>query len=91
MNPRKQSRLITRSILVLSAGGYRCTRLHGEFGQFDIVAVSSTDVLLCKACEGKPPWTGAIAELQAVPGPPNCRKALHIWRSEDELPAYVEL
>lgn len=88
MSNEKLHRHTQRSIQVLKASGYACSPC--DLGGFDLVAISSADLVLCKVCEGKPPWAGAIAELQAIPAPSNCRKALHVWKSDD-LPDYVEL
>lgn len=89
MNPRKLTLLVHRSMAVLNAAGYSCSPTN--LGGFDLVAISSTDLVLCKVCQGKPPWAGAIADLQAVPGPGNCRKLIHVWSKRNRLPDVTEI
>ena len=89
-NPLKQSHLIARSIEVLNAAGYQCSRLDGAFGQFDLIALSSTDVLLVRVCQDKIPFAAYLDDLKAITAPPNSRKGLHVWKADD-LPDFVEL
>ena len=89
-NPRKQSHLIARSIAVLQSAGYAASPVNGAFGQFDIIALSSTDVLLVRVCQDKIPFAAYLDDLKAITAPPNSRKGLHVWKSDD-LPDFVEL
>jgi len=88
----KLARDISRSIQVLEGSGYRCIRISGgAFGEFDIIGLSSTDVMLCKSCRGKPPWAGTIAELRHVIAPPNTRRMVHRWLPRARLPQVIVL
>jgi hypothetical protein len=89
MTNRKFHRDVRRSIEVLQAMGY--TAAPASIGGFDIVGLSSTDCTLVKVCQGKPPWAGAIAELQAVTAPPNTKKLVHRWPRRSRLPQTIEL
>lgn len=80
-----------RSRLILEASGYRVTRAAGSLGDWDLIGVSVTDVVLvqCKTRD----WPGAL-ERQALaefPAPPNARKLLHRWRDRQRLPDVQEL
>jgi hypothetical protein len=64
-----------RSIQVLEAAGYACTRAAASLGAWDIIEVGSTDIVLCQVKTRD--WPGT---LKAFPAPGNCHKLLHRWR-----------
>ena len=87
----KGNRSEHKSIKLLEAAGYRCTRAAASLGVFDVVAISRTDILLvqCKTNE----WPRAI-ELEAIrlfPAPPNCRKLIHRWKDRQPMPDVKEV
>ena len=83
---RKGSRNEHRSIAILEAAGYRCTRSAGSLGEWDIVAIGSTDVVLCQVKTRD--WPGAVEmeTLQRFPAPSNSRKLIHRWRDRQRVP-----
>ena len=80
-----------RSMAVLEAAGYRCTRSAASLGEWDIVGVGSTDVVLvqCKTRD----WPGVVETetLRLFTVPPNTRKLIHRWRDRQRLPDTKEL
>ena len=80
-----------RSMAVLEAAGYRCTRSAASLGEWDLVAISSKDILLVQCKTNR--WPSAI-ELEAMenfPAPANARKLVHRWRDRKRLPDVREL
>jgi Holliday junction resolvase len=80
-----------RSIALLEAAGYACTRAAASLGAWDIIGIGSTDVVLCQVKTRDWPGTVEIETLQGFPSPPNCRKLLHRWRDRQKLPDVKEL
>jgi Holliday junction resolvase len=83
---RKGSRNEHRSIQLLEASGYKCTRSSASLGVFDIIGVSSTDIILCQVKTRD--WPGAV-EMEALrlfETPDNCKKLIHRWRDRVRVP-----
>jgi hypothetical protein len=80
-----------RSIAILEAAGYRCTRSAASLGDWDIVGIGSTDVVLVQVRTRD--WPGLLerAALREFQVPPNCRKLLHRWRPRAKVPDLQEL
>ncbi len=75
-----------RSIKILEAAGYECTRAAGSLGAWDIVGIGSTDVVLVQVKTRD--WPGSV-EMETLLGfvlPPNCRRLVHRWRDRRRLP-----
>jgi Holliday junction resolvase len=88
---RKGSRNEHRSMALLEAAGYRCTRSAASLGEWDIVGISKTDTVLvqCKTRD----WPGAL-EMRALMDfevHERCRKLVHRWRDRQRLPDVREL
>ena len=80
-----------RSRSVLESLGYRVTRSAASLGEWDLVAISSKDILLVQCKTNR--WPSAI-ELEAMenfPAPPNARKLVHRWRDRKRLPDVKEI
>jgi hypothetical protein len=80
-----------RSIALLEAAGYRCTRSAGSLGEWDIVGIGSTDVVLCQVKTRDWPGTAEMETLKLFPAPANCRKLVHRWRDRQRLPDVREI
>ena len=80
-----------RSIALLEAAGYRCTRSAGSLGEWDIIGIGSTDVVLCQVKTRDWPGTAEMEALKLFPAPANCRKLLHRWRDRQRLPDVREI
>ena len=80
-----------RSIRLLEALGYRCTRAAASLGEFDIIAIGSTDVILLQVKTRDWPGTAEMEGIGLFPCPPNCRKVVHRWRHRARLPDVREV
>jgi hypothetical protein len=80
-----------RKKAVLEAAGYRCTRSAASLGEWDMVGIGSTDVVLCQVKSRD--WPGAVEmeTLLLFPVPPKARKLVHRWRDRQRLPDVREL
>lgn len=88
---RKGSRNEHRSIALLEAAGYRCTRSAASLGEWDIVGIGSADVILCQVKTRDWPGSAEMETLRLFPEPPNARKLVHRWRDRQRLPDVREL
>lgn len=88
---RKGNRNEHKSIRLLEAAGYACTRAAASLGTFDIVAIGSQDIVLLQVKSNEWPRSIEMESLQAFPCPPNCRKLVHRWRDRQSLPDVREL
>lgn len=80
-----------RSMRVLEASGYRCTRSAASLGEWDIVGIGSTDVVLVQVKTRDWPGTVEMAVLEEFKVPPNVRKLVHRWMPRKALPDVREL
>ena len=75
-----------RSRLVLEAAGYRVTRAAASLGEWDLIGIGSTDVVLVQVKSRDWPGTVEMETLANFPAPPNARKLVHRWRDRQRLP-----
>ena len=80
-----------RSMAVLEAAGYRCTRSAASLGAWDIVGIGSTDVVLCQVKTRKWPGTVEMETMRLFSVPANVRKLVHRWRPRRRIPDVREL
>ena len=80
-----------RSIRLLEAAGYSCTRAAASLGVFDIVAIGSTDVVLCQVKTNAWPGSVEMETLTPFAAPANCRKLVHRWRDPERVPDVREV
>ena len=88
MSKAKGSRAEHRTIRVLEAAGYTCTRAGGSLGLWDVIAIGPGDVRCVQVKAGKAPYC-APAEREALAlfaPPPGCRKELWKWRDYARTP-----
>jgi Holliday junction resolvase len=88
---RKGSRNEHRSIAILEAAGYSCTRAAASLGVFDIIGISAADIVLCQVKTNS--WPGSV-EMEAIKlftAPPNARKIVHRWQDRKSLPDVREV
>ncbi len=91
-NPKRKGRRNEwRSMEVLAAAGYRCTRSAASLGDWDIVAIGTKDVVLCQVKSNEWPRTLERAALIEFQVPHNVRKIIHRWRDRQKLPDVQEL
>ena len=87
----KGARNERRSMAVLEAAGYRVTRSAASLGAWDIIGVSSRDVVLCQVKTRDWPGSVEMETLREFVAPPSCRKLIHRWRHRQRLPDVKEL
>ena len=80
-----------RSMAVLEAAGYSCTRSAASFGAWDIIGIGSQDVVLVQVKSRDWPGTVEMETLREFTVPPGCRKLVHRWRHRQRLPDVKEL
>ena len=92
MNTAKKGRRNEhRSRDLLEAAGYRVMRSAGSLGPFDLLGLSTTDLVAVQVKSNRPPGPLEMREMQEFPVPPNCRKLLHVWRDRQRQPDVREL
>ena len=87
----KGSRNERRSKAVLEAAGYQCTKAGGSLGAWDVIGISSVDVVLCQVKTRDWPGKLETEELKEFPAPPYARKLVHRWRNRQKLPDVREI
>src|SRR5262249_52379642 len=80
-----------QSMAILEAAGYRCTRSAASLGEWDIVAIGSTDVVLVQCKTRNWPGSAEMETLRLFAVPPNCRKLVNRWRHRARVPDVREL
>jgi Holliday junction resolvase len=88
---RKGTRNEHRSIVLLEAAGYQCTRAAASLGAWDIIGVGSTDIVLCQVKTNAWPGTVEMETLKRFNAPPNARKLVHRWRDRQRIPDVKEV
>jgi hypothetical protein len=80
-----------RSIAVLEAAGYRCTRAAASLGAWDVIGVGSTDVVLVQVKSRDWPGVAEMETLRDFPCPAWCKKLVHRWRDRQRMPDMKEV
>jgi hypothetical protein len=80
-----------KSIKLLEAAGYACTRAAASLGVFDIVGIGSTDVVLLQVKSNEWPRSAEMEAITLFPAPQICRKIVHRWRDRQRLPDVREV
>jgi hypothetical protein len=75
-----------RTMRVLEAAGYRCSRSASSKGLWDVVGLSGTDVVLCQVKAGARPSPSTYSEFVELVVPGNVRKLVHWWRPRAREP-----
>lgn len=88
---RKGTKNEHRSMSLLEATGYRCTRAAASLGAWDIIGISATDVILLQVKTRDWPGSAEMETLHDFPCPPHCRKLVHRWRDRQRMPDSKEI
>ena len=88
---RKGTRNEHRTMQLLEATGYSCTRSGGSLGVFDVVGIGSADIVLVQVKTRDWPGTVEMEQLRLFTCPSNCRRLIHRWRDRARLPDVKEL
>jgi len=87
----KGTRAEHRSMVILEAAGYRCTRAAASLGAWDIIGIGSTDVVLVQCKTRDWPGTVEMEGLKLFLVPRCCRKLIHRYRDGVRLPDVKEI
>jgi Holliday junction resolvase len=87
----KGSRAEYKSRRLFEAAGYAVTRAAGSLGAWDLVAIGSTDVVLCQVKCNRAPTPAERETLTLFRCPANCRRLVHVWVDRQRLPRVIEL
>jgi Holliday junction resolvase len=88
---RKGARNEYKSIRLLEAAGYNCTRAAASLGVFDVIGVSATDIVLVQSKSNDWPSSVEMEAIKNFKAPPNARKLIHRWRDRASLPDVREV
>lgn len=80
-----------RSIRLLEASGYRCTRAAGSLGAWDVIGIARDGVVLVQVKSRDYPGTAEMEVLKDFPAPFNARKLIHRYKDRQRLPDVKEL
>jgi len=80
-----------RSMRLLEAAGYACTRAAASLGAWDIIAIGSADVVLVQVKTRDWPGSVEMETLRLFPAPPSVRKLVHRYIDGRRLPDAKEL
>lgn len=87
----KGTRQEHKSMRLLEAMGYRCTRSAASLGEWDIVGVGVSDVVLVQVKTRDWPGTVEMAALREFVVPVGVRKIVHRWRDRVGIPDVREI
>jgi len=91
-NPKaKGTRAEHRTMRLLEAAGYACTRAAASLGAWDVIGVSAADVVLVQVKAGAWPGSIEMERLREFRVPPGVRRIVHRWRDRQRLPDVREL
>jgi Holliday junction resolvase len=88
---RKGARNERRSMALLEAAGYRCTRAAASLGAWDVIGIGKTDIVLVQVKTRDWPNAAEMELLREFPAPANARKLIHRWRDGQRLPDVREV
>lgn len=92
MNTKKKgTRNEHRSMQLLEAAGYRCTRAAGSLGEWDVIGIGPTDIVLLQSKTRDWPGSVEMEILENFPAPVNCKKLIHRYRDGERLPDVKEI
>ena len=83
---RKGTQREHKSIALLEAQGYKCTRAAASLGAFDIIAIRSDSILLVQVKSNRWPASEEMEAIKAFTCPSNCLKVIHRWRDRESKP-----
>jgi hypothetical protein len=88
---RKGARNERRSMMLLEAAGYRCTRAAASLGAWDVIGIGSAGIVLIQVKTRDWPGAAEMELLREFPAPPNARKLIHRWRDGQRMPDVREV
>lgn len=90
-NKAKGNRNEHKSMALLEAQGYLCTRGAASLGTFDIIAIGAKGVLLVQVKSNRWPRAKEMEAIRDFACPSNCVKVVHRWRDYAKEPDVKEV
>lgn len=87
----KGSRAEHRTMALLEAMGYQCTRAAASLGAWDVIGIGSTDLVLVQVKTRDWPGAEEMESLRLFRAPGNARKLIHRYRDRVRVPDVKEL
>lgn len=91
MSKRKGTRNEHRTMRLLEALGYSCTRAAASLGDWDVIGISATDVVLVQCKTNAWPGTVEMETMRLFKAPVGVRKLVHRWDDYKREPRVKEL
>ena len=88
---RKGNRNEHKSIKLLEAAGYNCTRAAASLGVFDVIAIGAKDVILLQVKTRDWPGSVEMEAIKSFAAPKFARKLVHRWRDGHATPDVREI
>jgi len=80
-----------KTIAHFEALGYECVRSGGSKGVFDLVCISSTDIVLAQVKSNRNVGPDEREAMRQFPAPPNARKLCVRWDDRKRQPRVTEV
>ncbi|MGH9755239.1 MAG: hypothetical protein ACREA2_20875 [Blastocatellia bacterium] len=87
----KGSRNERRTIALLQAEGYSCTKSGGSLGVFDVIGIGADDIVLCQVKSNRWPSSAEMEAIANFATPAICRKIIHRRRDGQAAPDVREV
>lgn len=87
----KGSRNERRSMAILEAAGYVCTKAGASLGAWDIIGIGANDIVLLQVKTRDYPGSTEMEILKNFTAPHNAKKLIHRWRDRQRLPDVREI
>ena len=87
----KGSRNERRTMALLEALGYVCTKAGASLGIWDVIGVGKHDFVLVQCKSNAWPGSVEMETLKGFEAPQNCKKLVHRWRDRQRMPDVREL
>lgn len=82
----KGRRLEHKTIKLLEAAGYVCTRAAGSKGVWDIIAIGPVGIRLIQVKANKPPGPLEREQMGEFQAPANATKEMWVWKDRAREP-----
>ena len=83
---QKGNRLERRTMKVLEAQGYTCTRAAASLGDWDVVAIGPHDIKLIQVKANRRPGSVEMEKLLLFRCPRGCSKEIWVWKDRARFP-----
>lgn len=87
----KGARNERRTIALLQAQGYSCTKSGGSLGVFDVIGIGADDIVLCQVKSNRWPSPAEMEAIANFATPSVCRKIIHRWLDGRSTPDVREV